>query len=177
MKNIRNFILSSHVSLHTYFLFSHNPGSKHHYNILNKSVIDMNCKIAWNVEININIDEITWHQTFRTCLKLIRDHNIMWFQYQILHCILDIQKIHTKIGQASSPDCSFCKSSPKTTFLFFLMSRCVSCLQKVFKYGNKRELSLNLDPIEYILGYLNIDTKSLQSPNPKTDKQLQVPFY
>ena len=34
-------------------IFSHNSGSKHYYNILNKPVINMNCKIAWNTELNL----------------------------------------------------------------------------------------------------------------------------
>ena len=107
-------------------IFSRNSGSKHYYNILNQTVINMNCKIAWNTELNPNIDEITWQQTFMICFKLTQDQNLIWFQYRILHNILGTCKLLAKIGKATSPDCSLFKSAPET--IFHIFSQCLDVL-------------------------------------------------
>ena len=144
-------------------IFSRNSGSKHYYNILNKPVINMNCKIAWNTELNLNIDEITWQQIFRICSKLPQHHNLIWFQYRILHRILGTRTLLAKIDKATSPDCFLCKSAPET--IFHIFSQCPDVLDfwknvRVW-VKNKTGLSLDLGRLEYILGYLNTDTNSL----------------
>ena len=72
-------------------LFGHNQGSKHFYKLLNKTFADMSFKNSWNNELNINIDEDTWQKTFKICIKLIQDNNLIWLQYQILNHILGTQ--------------------------------------------------------------------------------------
>ena len=99
--------------------------------------------------------------------KLTQDHNLIWFQYQILHHILGTRKLLAKIGKATSPDCSLCKSAPE--IIFHIFSQCPDVL--VFWKNvrvwvkNKTGLSLDLGPVEYILGYLNTDTNSLPDLN------------
>ena len=140
-------------------LFGHSQGSKHFYKLLNKTCADMSFKTAWNNELNINIDEDTWQKAFKICFKLIQDNGLIWFQYRILHRILGTQKLLSKIGKTSTPKCLLCKSHPESIIHLFSLCPCtINFWDRVKVWIESRTgITLNLGPLEHILGYQQTD--------------------
>ena len=119
----------------------------------------MSFKTAWNNELNINIDEDTWQKAFKICFKLIQDNGLIWFQYRILHRILGTQKLLSKIGKTSTPKCLLCKSHPESIIHLFSLCPCtINFWDRVKVWIESRTgITLNLGPLEHILGYQQTD--------------------
>ena len=157
--NTRLFFYQPCLPIQIASLFGHNQGSKHFYKLLNKTCPEMSFKNAWNNELNINIDEDIWQKAFKICFKLIQDNNLIWFQYRILHRILGTHKLLSKIGKTPTSECLLCKSHPESIIhLFSLCPYTINFWDRVKVWIQTRTgVTLNLGPLEHILGYLKTD--------------------
>ena len=130
-------------------------GIKSIYQVFNNKTQRTTGSPKWNQIFEINIDEQTWKNTYRTCFRTIQDNYLIWLQYRILYRILGTKSYQYKTKIANSPRCTICNNADQT--IEHLFTECIPSKQVWLDIKlwiqNKLNITIVLSPIEIILGY------------------------
>ena len=73
----------------------------------------------WGTELNLG-PNFCWKRLFTLPFTLVKDTNLRWFQFRILHRILGTNSLLCKMGLKNDNKCSFCSREKETiTHLFW----------------------------------------------------------
>ena len=100
-----------------------------------------------------------WAKVFKACFKSVVDNQIVWFQYKIIHDILDTKQYLCNVKLITDNMCSFCNMHPETTL--HLLSECSYVVDLWTNIENwirrKLNIDIKLDVTMKIIGYYNFD--------------------
>ena len=92
------------------FLLKANKGFQNFYKTLGMNCNKLpNCTLKWSEILGIHIEDakVFWAKVFKACFKSVVDNQIVWFQYKIIHDILDTKLYLYKVKLITDNMCSF----------------------------------------------------------------------
>ena len=101
-------------------------GSKYFYESLNVQYDNIALRSKWSNDLNLEFINFDWDNVYKICFKIIKGHDLLWFQFRILQRILGTKEYLKKIGKNGDAVCSLCKASSET-LTHFLINLFVSC--------------------------------------------------
>ena len=150
------------LPFHMQFLLKANKGCRNFYKTLGMNCNKLpKCTLKWSEILGIHIEDakVFWAKVFKACFKLVVDNQIVWFQYKIIHDILDTKHYLDKVKLITDNMCSFCNMHPETTL--HLLSECSYVVDLWTNIENwirrKLNIDLKLDITMKIIGYYNFD--------------------
>ena len=97
-------ILPNHVKI----LYKSKTGSRDMYEILNTQMVEPKMKRKWDNDLNLNIDNVTLKNIFKTCFKVIDNNSLVWLQYRLLNRILGVRKYLLDLKIDNTDACRLC---------------------------------------------------------------------
>ena len=95
-------------------ILKHNKCSRTMYEIFTKTNIKPICISKWSEKLNMSYSGEEWSFIFSLPFHLTKDSSLQWFQYRIVHIILDTNALFFKMNIKESGICSFCKSEQES---------------------------------------------------------------
>ena len=121
----------SQISRHIAFVLSNKEKAKGYYKVLNEKSENIICTLhqKWQGDLNYTFEESQW---YKICFKVIKDNNIIWFQYRLIHRILGTCSLLHKMSIENDNKCHFCNvSSEILIHLFYLCPKVKLLWQQV----------------------------------------------
>ena len=148
-------------------LLKSKKGSRDFYQILrNRDCNDQKPLYSyWEQTIGIEINSDAWKKIYRTCFKTIRDNDIIWLQYRLLHRILGTKDYLFKIKLTTDRSCSFCKNSFETVYHLFTGCSQVKLFWENIKefFYSKLGLQISIDETNIIFDVSQVIVLLFQS--------------
>ena len=145
------------IPYHFQVILKSRSGSRMIYDKLNKNSDIPTSKIKWNASFNFT--DIQWKRFYSSPFTTTNDTNIQWFQSQILHRILPLNKYLKTIGLKDNDLCTFCKRDSET--ILHLFTECEitkSFLDSVRNALQRQHLHISIDKETTIFGTDDIQT-------------------
>ena len=94
-------------------MLSNKEKAKGYYRVLNEKSENIICTLhqKWQGDLNYMFEQSHWNKIFKICFEVIKDNNIIWFQYRLIHRILESIENDNK--------CHFCNVSSETLIHLF----------------------------------------------------------
>jgi hypothetical protein len=101
-----NHILYPYIPVSIALLYKNVKGCKDFYKLLKSKLSSPPNENKWHAKLDlVNID---WKSTYKTCFRTTSDTNLQWFQYRLLHRILPVRTYLKTIGINEEDHCSLC---------------------------------------------------------------------
>ena len=157
--NKTEFFQKPYIPHHFSILHQLQNGSRGIYNMINTNRIEGKYKLKWNVDLNLNIDDLTWKNVFKQIFQSGYDNTLIWFQYRLIHRILGTNVLLSKTMISTSATCRLCNSELESLMHLFVECNSVTGLwRSVETWINIRlNKSIRFSKNTIILGYLNKD--------------------
>ena len=94
------------------------------YEILNTQMVEPKMKRKWDNDLNLNIDNVTLKNIFKTCFKVIDNNSLVWLQYRLLNRILGVRKYLLDLKIDNTDACRLCSITSET--LIDLFCECIN---------------------------------------------------
>ena len=139
-------------------IFCKKKGVKHIYRALVSDSPAEHPK--WNNILQTNINEEMWKSIHKLPYHIIKDNYLTYFQFKIINRILGVKDMLYKMKIADNSSCALCNRESETILHLFWECQKAQGLWRQVKdwLHTKLGITLPLDPITIILGYLNKDT-------------------
>ena len=146
-----------HIPTHTKLLLKSTSGSKHIYDTLNMNADTPTSKMKWN---NLyKITEENWKYFYNNPFKITKDSNVLWFQTQILHNFLPLNKYLKTIGIKDNDLCTFCKDEQETIpHLFVNCRKTRMFLSSLKPILSRTQFNINFNDVSIIFGTKDMKT-------------------
>lgn len=92
------------------------------------------CRLAWQRDLNIDIDLDTWNKYIAHVQKISSQPDLTYFQYRIVHQILTTNRLRNAWNPQVSSLCQFCQNYPET--LVHILCECPK-IQSLWKFIEK----------------------------------------
>ena len=78
------------IPRHIAFVLSNKEKAKGYCKVLNEKSENIICTLhqKWQGDQNYTFEQSQWYKNLTICFKVIKDNNIIWFQYRLIHKIL-----------------------------------------------------------------------------------------
>ena len=107
---------------HLQVLFKSKKGCGDFYKILAKNIVKGPIEIKkWEALVNGNLNDF-WNTVYKICFKSVPENKYVWFQYRIIHNILDTKYYLHKVKISECNKCQLCGLHPET--IGHLFSQC-----------------------------------------------------
>ena len=73
----------------------------------------------WEQVFETEINADMWKNIYKTCFKTVKDNDIIWLQYRVLHRILGTKDYLFKTNLTTDRNCSFCEHKSETVYHLF----------------------------------------------------------
>ena len=138
-------------------------GCRNIYDQINCQNFETKYKDKWNLELDLQINKLTWKHIFHICFKSVYNDDLVWLQYKILHRILGTQRLMLNMKITDSDLCRLCNSCSETLLHLLVNCNHVVRLWRNLESWLKMALNMNFTftSNDIILGYLinsNIST-------------------
>ena len=96
-------------------LLGSGAGSKNIYQVFQQShIVKSKSKLKWNLNLSLECSYIPWRTVYKTCFYSIEDNEYIWFQYRILHRILGVCDLLSKMKISNTDNCRLCGEHSET---------------------------------------------------------------
>ena len=87
----------------------------------------------WSKVLPIDVLNLEWKKVFSICFDTVKDNDLIWFQYRILHKILGTKSLLFKMSIAETNNCRNCGLAEETIeHLFFYCEKANEFLSNVY---------------------------------------------
>ena len=139
-------------------MLSNKEKAKGYYKVLSEKSENIICTLhqKWQGDLNYTFEESQWYKIFKICFKVVKDNNIIWFQYRLIHRILGTRSLLHKMSIETDNKCHFCNVSSETLInLFYSCPKVKLLWQQVENWVKlKTSVPLKLTLPEILLGYM-----------------------
>ena len=109
-----------HVPFHINVLLNFEKGSKDFYSVLSYCDYEHpNNENKWSLVLNTRLHNDFWKIAYKICFKTILDNSYIWFQYRILHWILETKYYLHKLKLSESFLCGICGQQQESIYQLF----------------------------------------------------------
>ena len=123
---------------------------------------NQNLSKKWDEKLNVVITEKDWPKIFKICFNTIKDKNLVWLQYRIIHRILGTLSLRKKMGNCDSNICRLCQQSEESIeHLFVTCTHANKLWEDIRNYSSKNRMeNVSIKPEHILLGELNKKQRS-----------------
>ena len=123
---------------------------------------NQNLSKKWDEKLNVVITEKDWPKIFKICFNTIKDNNLVWLQYRIIHRILGTLSLRKKMGNCDSNICRLCQQSEESIeHIFVTCTHANKLWEDIRNYSSKNRMeNVSIKPEHILLGELNKKQRS-----------------
>ena len=149
-----------YMPLYIKVLLGSGAGGKNIYQVFQQShIVASKNELKWNLNLSLECSYIPWRTVYKICFYSIEDNEYIWFQYRILHRILGVRNLLSKMNISDTDNCRLCGEHSETiTHVLSEYTKSISLWENLlFWIQSSINIRIDLNKINKILGFIEQD--------------------